>query len=214
MREKEEKIKKELAETISSPKYNGWHNRTSYGYHSYNLPGIDIVGQRNPSQRLKNMRENLDFNDKNVLDLGCNVGSMLHHLEEIKHGIGLDYDQKCITAAKEISRILGRDNLSFDTHDFDRDSYETLFAKIDFKPDIIFILSLGSWVKSWEFLYGACLLYECPLVLETNNDKEGKSQLNFFHNKGCKVELISDNSRDDSTGNHGRKTYVINGCDK
>ena len=211
MKELEDKIKNELEKTISSPHYNGWHNRTSYGYHSYNLSGVNIVGQRNPRERLSHMRTKIDFKNKNVLDLGCNVGSMLHHLNEIDHGIGLDYDEKCVSAANNISNLLERENLNFYVHDFDKDSYESMFKKINFKPDIIFILSLGSWVKKWELLYGACLLYNCKLILETNNKSEGIPQLNFFRDKGLKTKLILDNSKDDSTGNSGRKTYLISG---
>ena len=77
------------------------------------------------------------------------------------------------------------------------------------KADIIFILSIGSWVKSWKELYQKCLDTGAIIILETNNDVEGKPQLDFF--KDCKVELIINNSKDDSTGNHGRKTYLING---
>ena len=139
---------------------------------------------------------------------------MLHHLGEIKRGIGIDYDEKCITAANNISTILEKDNLDFHVHDFDRDSCISMLEKIDFKPDIIFILSLGSWVKNWKDLYGVCLLYNCKLILETNNDTEGADQLKFFQDKGLAPNLLINNSRDDSTGNHIRKTYLISGDSK
>lgn len=200
-------IKEQLKKTVGEIHYNGWNNRTTYGYHSYDIGDIHIQGQRNPKMRLDEMRKYVDFKDMYVLDLGCNVGAMLHHLEEIYRGVGLDYDKNCIDAANEISKILGRKRVNFVTADFDKTN--TPYLKSN--PDIIFILSIGSWVKSWKGLYQQCLDTGAKLILETNNDTEGKPQLDFFKEQDCKVELIIDNSNDDCTGNFGRKTYLING---
>jgi 2-polyprenyl-3-methyl-5-hydroxy-6-metoxy-1,4-benzoquinol methylase len=205
-----EEIKKQLMSTVGKSHYNGWNNRTTFGYHSYNIDEINVVGQRSPKIRLNDIKKHVNFENKNVIDFGCNVGAMLHHLLEINKGLGFDYDNNCINAANNISNILKRDNLEYMVHDFDRNTYEELKGKIKFKPDIIFILSLGSWVKSWKKLYETCLEYDSEIVLEINNIEEGKPQLDFFKNKGYEPILIVDNSLDDSTGNNRRKTYLIN----
>lgn len=205
----EDKIKDELIKTVGNRKYNGWNNRTSFGYHSYNIDDINIVGQRNPKIRLDDFRKHIDFTDKNVIDFGCNVGSMLHHLSEIKNGLGLDYDKECISAANEIANILDRDNLTYRVHDFDVDGYDDLKNKMDINPDIIFLLSLGSWIKSWKKLYQTALDTGAIIILEINNKEEGKAQIDFFKEKECDVKLIVDNSLDDSTGNNRRKSYLI-----
>ena len=205
-------IKEQLKKTVGEQHYNGWNNRGVYGYHSYDIGNIHIQGQRNPKLRLDEMRKHVDFKGKNVLDLGCNVGAMLHHLDEIVRGFGIDYDHNCIIAGNEISKILGRDNLGLLTHDFDMDCNRELKEIItDFKPDIIFLLSIGSWVESWKKLYKMCLATGAIIILETNNDEEGKPQLEFFENQGKEYKLIINNSKDDCTGNHVRKTYLING---
>lgn len=208
---REGEIKLELEASTGKAFYNGWNTqRMPYGYHSYNIEGMNIIGQRNPRVRLNAISKFLSFEDKNVLDLGCNVGAMLHHLSPIlKAGIGIDYDEKSLTAANNISKILEIDNLDFYKHDFDKDGYDVLKTKIHFKPDIIFLLSLGSWVKTWRELYQTCLEYNANIVLETNNDSEGTSQLDFFERQGREVQLISDNSKDDITGNNRRKTYLV-----
>jgi len=205
----EDKIKNELIKTVGNKQYNGWNNRTSFGYHSYNLDEISIVGQRNPKIRLDEFRKHVDFTDKNVIDFGCNVGAMLHHLTEIKSGLGLDYDKTCIASATEICDILDRDDLSYRVHDFDKDGYDVLTDKMDIEPDIIFLLSLGSWIKSWKILYQLAIDTGADIVLEINNEEEGKPQIEFFKDKGLDVKLIVDNSLDDSTGNNRRKTYII-----
>jgi len=68
---------------------------------------------------------------------------------------------------------------------------------------------MGSWVKSWHELYNLAISYKCQILLETNNDKEGIAQLDLFKKQGLEIKLISDHSKDDVTGNHGRKTYLI-----
>lgn len=206
---KQRKIKKNLKKTIGKSFYNKWNNRTKYGYHSYNLENINIPGQRKPQIRLKEIKRYVDFKEKNVLDFGCNVGAMLHHLPEIKSGIGFDFDKKCISAANKISKILERDNLFFKIHDFDRDGYNSLRMEINFKPDIILILSMGSWIETWRELYSVCISFNAIIILETNNDSEGETQLEYFRNKMMKLKLIIDNSNDDITGNTTRKTYLI-----
>lgn len=199
-------IEEQLKKTVGEQHYNGWNNRTTYGYHSYDIGNIHIQGQRNPKMRLDEMRKHVDFKGKRVLDLGCNVGAMLHHLEEIKIGVGIDYDLNCIKVANNISDILKQKNLSFITLDFDKETFE-----ITKSYDIIFLLSIGSWVKSWKEIYQKSLDTGAILILETNNDIEGKPQLEFFREQGFEPKLIIDNSKDDCTGNHGRKTYLING---
>lgn len=209
--EKQSKIKSQLRSTQGKRLYNGWdNNRTLYGYHSYNIDDINIIGQRNPKARLDEFRKHIDFCGKKVLDIGCNVGAMIHHLHEIEEGIGLDFDERCISAANNISQILDQTNTKFLVHDCDKESYDILNEKISFKPDVIFLLSLGSWIKSWKQLYEMCLNYEdVSIVLEINNEVEGKPQLDFFVDKGFTPQLILDNSLDDTTGNNLRKTYYI-----
>jgi len=209
--EKQKRIKSELRSSVGYSLYNGWgNNQSMYGYHSYTLDDVNITAQRNPKMRLDEFRKFIDFTDKNVLDFGCNVGAMLHHLPEIKEGIGIDFDPKCINAAANIAEILEYTNQKFYVHDCDKDSYKELKDKITFKPDVIFLLSLGSWIQTWRDLYSFCLEYpEVFIVLEINNEDEGKPQLKFFRENGYEPELIVNHSLDDSTNNNRRRTYLI-----
>lgn len=202
----EESIKSELVKTLGDAG-GGWSNRTQFGYHSFEFDGVNIIGQRRPKIRIEELKKYIDFENKNVVDFGCNVGGMLFELKnDIKSGKGYDFDKKVITCANNIKNILKVDNLSFFRHDLDRDDYN----KIDINDtDIIFILSLGSWVKTWKKLYDKCILSGSDIILETNNDVEGKPQLDFFRQKGLNVKLIIDNSKDDTTNNNKRKTYLI-----
>jgi len=205
----EDKIKKELVKTVGVKRYNGWDNRTTYGYHSYKIGEVNIPGQRQPKIRLDGFKKYIEFADKVVIDFGCNVGAMLHHLPEIKLGVGFDYDENCINSANNIAKLINKDNLSYHTHDFDKDGYDNLLNKITEKPNIILLLSLGSWVSTWRELYSLALEYDAQIILEINNEDEGKSQLDFFTNKGYEPKMIVNNSSDDLTGNNRRRTYLI-----
>ena len=211
MKTRQELIEEQLLLTTGYTHYNGWHNgRTDYGYHSFNIDDIQIRGQRIPKQRLDKMKNFITFEDKNVIDFGCNVGGMLLHIPEIKNGLGFDYDKKCIDAANNIKLILNNNNTNFIQFDLDKGDYNILKDLITFKPDIIFLLAVGSWVSNIEKLFDFCIDYNCDIILETNNSKYEKHHLKYFSEKGYKNILISNTSDDDiRKENYGRHTYLI-----
>ena len=189
---------------------NNWSNNTcEYGYHSFNIGDIDIMGQRNPKRRIEEFSKYYDFTGKNVLDLGCNVGGMLFHIPQMNKAVGIDYDLKVINAAKNISKILDVENINFIQFNFDTDDYDLLRSQITISPDIVFLLSMGVWVKKRWKLFDFALSFKRPIILETNNEKVNFIELSYFLKKNCKVKLIIDGSPDDATSNNRRKTYLI-----
>jgi SAM-dependent methyltransferase len=203
-------IKNALRNTVQKKKYNGWANTTEFGYHSFNVFNLNIQGQRNPEKRFQKIKQFYDFTGKSVLDLGCNTGGMLFHIPEIKKGVGIDYDEDCISAC---NTLRDRFNFSCDLEFYQKDLNEcniTEFCKsIHYRPDIVFLLSLGSWVKNWSELYTNVFNTCDTILLETNNDSEGAPQLELFRSLNTTITLISDKSDDDCTGNRLRKTYLI-----
>ena len=203
-------LKNKLKQTTSKLHYNGWHNRLEFGYHSFNIFNFNVKGQRDPIKRLEKIKNFYDFTGKKVLDLGCNSGGMLFHLNNINSGIGLDFDLDCIDFCNYLkNKLMFFNSLRFyvkDLNDFDCENY---CQSIKFEPDIIFLLSLGSWVKNWKDLYYSVAKLKKTILLETNNDNEGLPQLDFFNDLGAKVILVSNESDDDITGNLNRKTYLI-----
>lgn len=203
-------IKNMLTNTTKKTHYNGWNNRTIYGYHSFKINNIDIMGQRQPYIRLNKIKKYYNFTNKTLLDLGCNTGGMIFHLPELKQAIGIDYDKKCIETCNYISSVINSNTkYIFEHQDLNSFDFDILKNNSIEKVDVIFILSLGSWVKNWRKLYTECLKHCDHIVLETNNDTEGKPQLDLFISLNCNIILISDNSDDDITNNTLRKTYLI-----
>lgn len=199
-------IKKELEKTTggSQELKNGWYNRTKFGYHSFNIGNINILGQRIPIARLNVFRKIYNFENKKVIDLGCNNGGMLFHLTEIYEGLGLDFDERCIKCANNLKKVFKFSyNLKFLKKDLNKP------INLEKKFDVAFLLSLGSWINNWAELYKEISKKSKVIFLETNNEEEGKKQLAFMHNLGFKIKLIIDKSLDDTTGNIKRKTYFL-----
>uniref|UniRef100_A0A7S0JLZ4 Uncharacterized protein n=1 Tax=Calcidiscus leptoporus TaxID=127549 RepID=A0A7S0JLZ4_9EUKA len=190
---------------------HNWRNPSvpgRYGYHSIQIGNVNLVGQRNPNERLNILRSFLNFTGKVVVDLGCNVGGMLHHLAEVKHAYGFEFDPRCVKAATRIAEIfhLPEHFYQANLNTFDPNS---TFRGLEHAPDIVFVFNIGSWVGQWQQLYQAIANTGVPMiVLETNNDKEGAPQLRTFRDMGRKVQFISQ-AKDDVTGNFRRKTYLV-----
>jgi len=203
-------LKEALRKTVGYSQYNGWNNRLEFGYHSFDIYNFHVQGQRNPVKRLEKIKPFYDFTGKKVLDLGCNTGGMLFHSSEIQKGVGVDYDQNCINSCNLFKErlCLGCD-LEFYKEDLNGFNYNTFCNKNQFQPDIVFLLSIGSWVKEWKRLYTDVYVSGATILLETNNDVEGAPQLQLFRDLQATIQLVSDKSDDDCTGNLQRKTYLI-----
>tara|TARA_B110000208_G_C11756952_1_gene425494 strand:- start:147 stop:1199 length:1053 start_codon:yes stop_codon:yes gene_type:complete len=205
-------IKNIIIKTTSKNHYNGWNNKriNMIGYHSINIFNINLIGQRTPSKRIDNIIKNINVNNKIILDIGCNIGGMLLHLPKIKLGIGIDYDENCINSANYINNILQFNNLNFYKYDLNNFNIEIIKKKLEIdKIDIIFLFSMGSWIKNWQQLYLNCINNANIILLETNNDNEGKPQLKLFTDNKWKITLINNSSYDDNTKNYSRKLYLL-----
>lgn len=204
-------IKSKLTNTTKQMHYNGWNNRTTYGYHSFNIDNINLEGQRRPWMRLDKMKDHFDFKDKTLIDFGCNTGGMIFHLPELNRAFGFDFNKECIDSCNYMCSILDhKTECLFKQEDLNKFDLQMFLNNINInKVDVIFLLSLGSWIKNWKELYTQCLVYSDVIILETNNDIEGKPQLDLFNSLNCSITLISNTSDDDITGNYGRKTYIV-----
>jgi len=205
-------IKEVLRKTKNINYYNGWNNnRGDYGYHSYKIGNINLEGQRNPIKRLEKIKEKIDFRDKRVIDFGCNSGGMILHLPEISEGWGFDFSEECIIACKKIRDLLMYNNkvefIQQDLNNFDFDNF--ISESGVYGVDVIFLLSLGSWIKEWKNIYKRSYEMADKIVLETNNEREGIEQIEYLRELGGDIEMISESSDDDITGNRLRKMYIV-----
>ena len=89
-------------------------------YHTLYFGEKRIQGQRDNKIRYEIMKKKINFNKKNVIDFGFKTGGLLFQLgKDVSYGIGFDYDSRCINVANCLNNY-EKKNLSFYTHDFDR----------------------------------------------------------------------------------------------
>jgi SAM-dependent methyltransferase len=179
----------------SGKTYNG--SLYDSAYHSLELKGYYFRGQRECNLRLKKIP--YDFKDKIVLDIGCNVGGMLHSLsDKIAMGIGIDYDYRLINAANAIKTINISNNLSFYMFDLENEELNLINNYIlsnKRKVDICFLLSICMWIKNWREVVKFVSTISDNLLFETNGTEnqqlEQIRELKKYYNNINLVEKVS-----------------------
>lgn len=177
------------------------------GYHSIELEGVSLRGQRDPMERINLVP--IDFSGKTVLDIGCNQGGMLFSISgKIAHGIGIDYDSRLINAANKIRSHAKVSNLDFYVFNLEK---EDLNLIMDLMPvdrvDVTFLLSVCMWIDNWKEVIQFARKVSKALLFESNGKNELQiEQLDYLRSIFDSVDLISGQSKEDSLQKR-RKLY-------
>lgn len=163
-------------------------NQSSYsakayesGYHEVMIGGRVLPGQRSPAKRLSAL--SFDFKGKSVLDIGCNQGGMLFHIaDQLKWGIGLDYDGKMINLCNLQKSVRKLSSVDFYVFNIDADPHELILDLLpEPRVDVIFLLSVCMWVEKWRALIDFCATISDVIVFETNGtDAQQAEQINYL----------------------------------
>jgi hypothetical protein len=180
-------------------------------YHTINVNGRQVPGQRDPSKRLASVP--VDFHGQTVLDLGCNQGGMLHQIRSlIKWGVGIDYDPRMINAANRIKSVNASENISFYVLDLQDDPLELICDFMpDQKADICFLLSVCMWLKNWQQVIDFAHSKSNSMLFETNGSAlQQNEQINYLRAKYSVVNMLSGISDDDPIQKF-RKLFYLTG---
>lgn len=159
------------------------HKKFSYNYTTIRINDEIIEGTRDPLNRLNYLP--VDFSNKSVLDLGCNVGGMLFAIsDKISRGYGYDVNPMAIDTANSIKEKYGLNHLEFILENLEN------AENIDFpKTDIVFMLSIAVWIPNWKNIIEQ--LNPSLLIFEAHGKEDTKSnQVNFLRSIFSKVLLI------------------------
>lgn len=132
------------------------YHRASWGSNPriyQDIPQWGIIGQRNLSQRIRQLRlDDIDWRDKRVLDAGCNIGTMSRfaYAQGASRVVGLDRPA-CARMASEFSILLGYWNLDFLGGNWRRSTLER-----DFGFDVVFFLSQYAHFGFPDWAHEAC----------------------------------------------------------
>ena len=168
------------------------------GYHTIKIGKDEYAGQRQPESRIQ--KTGINFTNKSVLDIGSNQGGMLLAVQEqIKWGVGVDYDYRMINASSLIKREKGITNLDFYVFDIDKDPHNLLLDYMrEDTVDVVFLLAVCAWVKEWRGLINFCTTRARTLVFEANGlPKEQADQIACIEEVFGDVNLCTESSDDD-----------------
>lgn len=117
-------------------------------YYSFWFEGIRFPGERAWSERWNVLRGITNFNNKRILELGCNMSLLSCHLlknEKALHALCVDIDNNIIQAAKLVAEAL-EVKPQFRQQNLDApDNWEDEIS--GFNPDIVFALNVLNWVE-------------------------------------------------------------------
>lgn len=185
--------------------YSGKH--IDIGYHSIYIDSIYYRGQRDCVKRLEFCKDVCDFKNKNVLDIGCNIGGMLFPLSSIiNYGCGIDFNYKNINSGNALKQYKNIHNLSFYVFNLDTENHN--FIK-NFMPkiDIVFLYSVCKWIKKWKELISFISKNSKVLFIETNGTSDQQQeQIEYCKLKFKSVKKIYNKSLDDK-GQNNRKLF-------
>jgi len=179
------------------------------GYHTLQVGGQKIEGQRDPAWRLSRIPENLD--GKVVLDIGCNQGGMLHPLSaRIKRGVGVDYDNRMVNVANRIRDVNGTPNLSFFVFDLEKEPLDLI---ADFLPggraDVAFLLSVCMWIDNWKDVVKFVSFVSDALFFESNGtDEQQDQQVGYLSDCYGSIVMLAATSDDDLRQKKRRLFYA------
>ena len=179
------------------------------GYHTIELGGRRLEGQRQPAKRLTLVP--FDFREKTVLDIGCNQGGMLFEIcEVLKEGIGIDFDFRMVNAANRIKAVRRAENVHFFVFDLQKEPHELI---LDFLPeervDIVFLLAVCGWLSNWRDVIDFAARISPSMLFETTGtDEQQSDQEDYLRRIYRNVELLAGTSEDDSTQKRRRLFYL------
>jgi len=146
-------------------------------------------GIRDPLERINAIP--IDFENKTVLDLGCNNGGTLFAIaDKIKQGWGNDINPEAINIANSVVNDYKIPNLSFKVADLNNWKEENLP-----KTDILFALAIAKWIPTWKDI----IKYLDPkiCVFEAHGKKQMiPNQIEWLNSHFKKVDLLKEGYED------------------
>jgi hypothetical protein len=181
------------------------------GYHSIEIAGTRLEGQRDPKKRFEIVP--VDFHGKTVLDIGSNQGGMLLTLRDvIARGVGVDFDHRMVNAANRIRASVGAQNLGFYVFDLEKEPLDLIR---DFLPegkvDVVFLLAVCMWLRNWrEVIDFACALAPSMLFETNGTDVQQEEQEAYLRQKYAGVRQLSEASEDDPSQKRRKLFWLTN----
>lgn len=135
-----------------------------------------------------------DFRDKVVLDLGCNMGDMLHALANtIRKGYGFDVNPSCVNAAHLTKDLCNISNLEFFTFDPEEQNLALLKCfLLRQSVDISFLFSTRNWSEQWPGILEQAAKLSPAMLFEAEILQQQSNRVNLLRKYYEKIELVAE----------------------
>lgn len=136
-------------------------------YYKFDLNGVHFKGTRDWEERWDLIRNATSFDNKRVLELGCNIGicsTFISKYLPVTAVTAIDFDRTLTQLGKQIQDVFEVEYPVY-TFNLDRDPYEKV---VGYNYDIVFCMSLYHWVKNKKRLLN--FLSHFPKVIYEGHD--------------------------------------------
>jgi 2-polyprenyl-3-methyl-5-hydroxy-6-metoxy-1,4-benzoquinol methylase len=183
-------------------------------YYSATINGKKYNGERNWDERWSLLKNCIDFNNKNVLDIGCNMGIFLTYLKKfknIKNALGIDEPDELlklsnksetINSAKLLSSGFGVD-ISFKQIDINKENYEEI---IGCNFDIVIAMSIYKWINDKDRFLKYLSNFNNILYEGHGSDEE---EINRFSQFGYNYKIIGKTQTGLSYDENNTRTIIV-----
>jgi 2-polyprenyl-3-methyl-5-hydroxy-6-metoxy-1,4-benzoquinol methylase len=144
-------------------------------YYAIDISGINFPGERPWILRWERIRKNVEFKDKRLLELGCNMGLLSTHarLSGATSCLGIDLDKDILMAANLASRAFGADVVYRQLDLDDSSPWEEELKGFD----IVSALSVLHWIKDKERVWA--FIAKHKEVIYEGHESEQESERNL-----------------------------------
>jgi acetyltransferase-like isoleucine patch superfamily enzyme/predicted RNA methylase len=188
--------------------------QNKYIYSTFDLKHLSVdkkSGQRNIKKRIQEFGIHLnDIKNKNVLDIGSNIGGILCEITKMKpkSALGLEYDNEKVIISNRISRLNNLDSqLNFIQKDVESDDFIQNFKK---EYEVVFCLAVIEHLKNKErFIDKLGEICTGILYFEGNSGTNKEFIINELKRVGFNDVHFIGNSKDEINKNNNVRPLFI-----
>jgi SAM-dependent methyltransferase len=186
-------------------------------YYGANLGGVTYIGERDWDVRWNLVKDCINFNNKNVIEIGCNMGIFINYLKKFRNinkAVGVDQPddlliktnkKDTIKAAKLLTQglCLQENDINYVQIDLNKENYENSLGT-DF--DIAIAMSIYKWIDDKDrFL---TYLSNFKTVLYEGHDSDDV-EIERFKQKGFDYKILGKTQTGLSYSSDSTRTLIL-----
>lgn len=167
-------------------------------YYQTKLNNVLYAGERDWDLRWNLLKDIIDYNNQNVLEIGCNMGIFINYLKKFRNinkAVGVDQPdhmliqsnkKDTIKAAKLLTKglLLKEDSIEYKQLDLNSENYEQIIGE---NFDIVIAMSIYKWIEDKDRFLKYLSKFNTIIYEGHDSDEE---EIKRFSNFGFKNQII------------------------